>query len=271
MVVFPNAKINLGLFVTEKRSDGFHNIETVFVPVKGFRDVLEVIDNKTDESDHFSTSGINVVKNQEDNLVIKALRLLRENHPIPPLKIHLHKNIPAGAGLGGGSADAAFMLKLLNEQYELNLPPEELEEKAALLGADCAFFIRNYPLVARGKGNVFSDIELSLSGNWIMLVIPPVSLSTPEAYRNIVPKHPEENIENILKAPITTWHKNLINDFEKNAFAKYPELQQIKNTLYNHGAIYASMSGSGSAIYGIFRHKPQISWPDKYTIWCGKL
>lgn len=271
MVVFPNAKINLGLFVTEKRPDGFHNIETVFVPVKGFRDVLEVIDNKTDESDHFSTSGINVENSTDDNLVIKALRLLRENHPIPPLKIHLHKNIPAGAGLGGGSADAAFMLKLLNEQYGLNLQQEELEENAARLGADCAFFIRNYPLVARGKGNVFSSIDLSLSDKWIMIVIPPVGLSTPEAYRNIKPKQPDKNIENILKEPVDTWHKNLFNDFEDNAFTKYPELRQIKSTLYNHGAIYASMSGSGSAIYGIFPKKTDISWPENYTIWHGKL
>ncbi|MGQ1888991.1 4-(cytidine 5'-diphospho)-2-C-methyl-D-erythritol kinase [Thermophagus sp. OGC60D27] len=271
MVVFPNAKINLGLFVTEKRPDGFHNLETVFIPVPGFNDVLEVIDNKDSKEDSFSSSGINVVENHEDNLVAKALKLLRKDHPIPPLKVHLHKNIPAGAGLGGGSADAAFMLRLLNEQYTLGLSSEELETRASLLGADCAFFIRNQPVAARGTGNIFSPIELPLPGYWMMVVIPPVSLSTPEAYRNITPKQPAQNIETILKEPVEVWRQQLVNDFEPNAFSKYPELKQIKSDLYDQGALYAAMSGSGSAIFGIFRQKPDISWPKDYSIWCGKL
>ena len=271
MVVFPNAKINLGLFVTEKRPNGFHNIETVFIPVPGFNDVLEVIDNSGNGEDLFTASGIQVVENHEDNLVFKALQLLRKDHAIPPLKIHLHKNIPAGAGLGGGSANAAFMLKLLNEQYNLGITKEDLEKLASQLGADCAFFIRNHPVAARGTGNIFSPIELSLSDLWMQIVIPPVGLSTPEAYRNITPKFPAETIENILKEPMVVWQKKLTNDFEINAFSKYPELKRIKSLLYEGGALYAAMSGSGSAIFGIFPQKPVISWPKDYTFWCGKL
>lgn len=269
MVVFPNAKINLGLFVTEKRPDGFHNIETVFFPVHGFSDVLEVIENKDSEEDILSASGIPTDASQDENLVIKALKLLREDNSIPPLKIHLHKNIPSGAGLGGGSSDAAFMLKLLNEQFDLGLSDEHMEKKAAVLGADCAFFVRNHPTLAKGTGNDFSPVSIDLKGFWIMLVIPPIHLSTPAAYKNITPRKPETPLEEIMKSEFAEWPEKLINDFEPNAFANHHELEEIKTRLYSQGATYAAMSGSGSAMFGLFEEKPVIEWPDKYQVWTG--
>jgi 4-diphosphocytidyl-2-C-methyl-D-erythritol kinase len=269
MVVFPNAKINLGLYVTEKRPDGFHNIETVFIPVKGFNDILEVILNNDNKKNVFTTSGLLTDAKQEDNLVIKALNLIREYHNIPPLKIHLHKVIPPGAGLGGGSSDAAFMLRLLNEQFKLAISPNKLEEMAATLGADCAFFIRNAPTMAKGIGNEFSPVEVSLGDTWLTVVVPPIHLSTPEAYRNINPQKPQNSLEEILKMEKEKWHKLLLNDFEPRALGNHQTLQQIKEILYRKGALYAAMSGSGSAFFGLFKDKPQINWPDNYTVWKG--
>jgi len=271
MVVFPNAKINLGLFVTEKRADGFHNIETVFVPVPGFNDVLEVLENKESQKDILSTTGIPTDASDESNLVMKALKLIREDCLIPPLKIHLHKNIPSGAGLGGGSSDAAFMLRLLNDQFHLGLRNEQLEKKAATLGADCAFFVRNHPVFAEGIGNKFSPIATNLQDLLIMLVIPPIHLSTPAAYKDITPKQPEKSLKDILKMGKDDWQKHLINDFEPNAFHNHPELKEIKNHLYAEGAVYAAMSGSGSAMFGLFETKPEVEWPREYGIWTGKL
>jgi 4-diphosphocytidyl-2-C-methyl-D-erythritol kinase len=271
MVVFPNVKINLGLIVTGKRPDGFHNIETIFFPVPGFYDVLEVINNTDGSEDQFSESGLETMTNQKDNLVYKALDLLRQDHLIPPLKIHLHKNIPCGAGLGGGSADAAFMLKLLNEQYALDLSEKELEKKAAELGADCAFFIHNQPTLARGTGNIFSPVNISLKGFWIIIVVPPIHLSTAEAYQNIVPTPPAKKLEEIIKTPVEKWPESLNNDFEANAFSWYPELADIKSKLYKNGALYAAMSGSGSSVFGIFNNKPEITWEEKYRVWCGQI
>jgi len=270
MVVFPNAKINLGLLVTEKRPDGFHNIETVFFPVKRFSDVLEVIENKSSKEDILSTSGIPTDASNEDNLVMKALKLLREDNSIPALKIHLHKNIPSGAGLGGGSSDAAFMLKLLNEQFDLGLSEEHLEKKAAELGADCAFFVRNHPTLAKGIGNEFSQAEIDLKDFWIMLVIPPIHLSTPAAYKNITPRKPETAPDEMLKSEISEWPDKLINNFETNAFKNHPELKGIKNRLYAEGASYAAMSGSGSAMFGLFKEKPDIRWTERYRVWTGE-
>jgi 4-diphosphocytidyl-2-C-methyl-D-erythritol kinase len=271
MVVFPNAKINLGLFVTEKRPDGFHNIETIFFPVEGFNDVLEVLENKESTEDILYTSGIPTDAAPDENLVIKALRLLRKDNSIPPLRIHLHKNIPSGAGLGGGSSDAAFMLKLLNQQFDLGLSKEELEKIASVLGADCAFFVRNHPTLAKGIGNEFSPVNIDLNNFWVMLVIPPIHLSTPAAYKNITPGKPEIPLEEILKSEIAKWPEKLINDFEPNAFDNHPELEEIKKRLYREGAIYAAMSGSGSAMFGLFEEKPDIEWAEKYRVWTGKM
>lgn len=271
MLVFPNAKINFGLHVTQKRTDGYHDIETVFFHVKGFRDVLEIIENNEGTEDTLNETGLATNSPTEENLVIKALKLMRKMHPIPPLKIHLHKNIPSGAGLGGGSSDAAFMLKLLNDQFKLNIPTKKLEEKASTLGADCAFFIREEPVLARGIGNEFSPVKISLNGLWLTVVVPPISLSTPVAYKNISPAKPEKEINSILKEPLEKWQLFLKNDFEKNAFDAYPELSAIKSKLYEHGALYASMSGSGSAIYGIFREEPRIEWPVNFVKWQGQI
>lgn len=271
MVVFPNAKINIGLHVTRKRADGYHDIETVFYPVTGFNDVLEVIENKDGAEDTLNETGLTTDTSMDDNLVIKALKLMRRMHPIPPLKIHLHKNIPSGAGLGGGSSDAAFMLRLLNDQFRLNIPPTELEEKAATLGADCAFFIRDTPTLAKGIGNEFSPVNISLSGLWLIVIVPPVSLSTPEAYKNISPVIPEKEISSILKEPLEKWQSYLKNDFEKNAFARHPGLSDIKKKLHEHGALFASMSGSGSAIYGLFREEPRFEWPADFVTWKGQI
>ncbi|WP_291858978.1 4-(cytidine 5'-diphospho)-2-C-methyl-D-erythritol kinase [Marinilabilia sp.] len=271
MVVFPNAKINLGLHITKKRQDGFHNIETVFFPVRGYNDVLEVLENKESTTDILSTSGIDTNAEPNDNLVMKALRLLREELSIPPLKIHLHKNIPSGAGLGGGSSDAAFMLQLLNEQFNLGLSVAILERKASALGADCAFFVKNEPTLAKGIGNEFSPIEIDLNGLWLMLVIPPIHLSTPASYKNITPRKPANWLKEILDSEITKWPQLLINDFEPNAFSAHPELQEIKKRLYDEGAIYAAMSGSGSAMFGLFSEKTEIDWPENFKVWIGKM
>ncbi|WP_010663515.1 4-(cytidine 5'-diphospho)-2-C-methyl-D-erythritol kinase [Marinilabilia salmonicolor] len=271
MVVFPNAKINLGLYVTEKRTDGFHNIETVFVPVQGFNDILEVLANNESKNDILTTSGIPTDAAADDNLVMKALKLIRKDFFIPPLKIHLHKNIPSGAGLGGGSSDAAFMLRLLNDQFHLKLRSDQLEEKAATLGADCAFFVRNHPVFAEGVGNEFSRTEVTLKDLWIMLVIPPIHLSTPAAYKNITPKQPEKSLKEILKMETGGWPQNLINDFEQNAFQNHPKLMEIKKRLYDQGAVYAAMSGSGSAMFGLFEAKPAIEWSEDYKVWTGEM
>jgi 4-diphosphocytidyl-2-C-methyl-D-erythritol kinase len=271
MVVFPNAKINLGLYVTGKRKDGFHNIETVFAPVPDFNDVLEVLENKETQKDILTTSGISTDASVENNLVMKALKLIREDFSVPPLKIHLHKNIPSGAGLGGGSSDAAFMLRLLNEQFNLGLSTGLLEKKASALGADCAFFVRNEPTLAKGIGNEFSPIKINLDDMWIMLVIPDLHLSTPAAYKFIVPKQPEQSLTENLNLEINDWSGQLKNDFEPNAFQNHPELNKIKMRLYAEGAVYAAMSGSGSAMYGLFKEKPEINWPENYKVWIGKM
>jgi 4-diphosphocytidyl-2-C-methyl-D-erythritol kinase len=271
MVEFPNAKINLGLHVTEKRSDGFHNLETVFFPVKCFNDVLEVIVNEDEENDILTTSGLKTDARADDNLVIKALKLIRKEHTIPPLSIHLHKTIPSGAGLGGGSSDAAFMLKLLNEQFKVGISQNKLEEMAATPGADCAFFIKNTPAVATGIGNIFSPLKFTFKEYRLIVVIPPLHLSTPEAYRHIVPKQPALHLSEVLKKSPEEWQNYLINDFEAFAFTRYPELAKIKTRLYQSGAIYAAMSGSGSAIFGLFREVPAANWPDEYMIWEGNV
>lgn len=268
MICFPNAKVNLGLNVTEKRPDGYHNIETVFYPIP-LRDALEVV-----EADDFSFSqtGIRIEGEQENNLVIKALNLMKSRFQINPLEIHLLKAIPFGAGLGGGSADAAFMLKLLNDFFKLGLSDDELEGLAAFIGADCPFFIRNKPVFASGTGNVFTPVDLSLKGNFLCLVKPDIAVSTPEAYSLVKPAKPECSIKEIVKKPLDEWRYLLVNDFEKSVFARYPEIQRIKDKLYESGALYAAMSGSGSSVFGLFEKPTAMkpTFPDDY-VWEGKL
>jgi len=255
MVVFPNAKINLGLNVTERRPDGYHNIETVFYPI-GLSDVLEVEASENCMDYSFSSAGIELGGDPEDNLIVKAYRLLRSEHQFPAVDISLIKQVPFGAGLGGGSADAAFMLKALNELFELKITPRKLEKYAAMLGADCPVFIKNKPVFATGIGNVFTPIKISLKGKFLLLVKPDIHVSTPEAYSLVVPEIPLVSLAELIQQPLSEWKNIIRNDFEKSVFILYPEIKKIKNDLYEMGAIYASMSGSGSSVYGIFNKKP---------------
>jgi 4-diphosphocytidyl-2-C-methyl-D-erythritol kinase len=252
MISFPNAKINIGLNVVEKRTDGYHNLETIFYPVK-LADALEIVEAQKTE---LSASGIEVIIDPENNLILKAYRLLKSDFNLPELRFHLHKTIPHGAGLGGGSADAAFTLKMLNKRYSLNLTSAELETYAAKLGADCAFFIRNQTTFAHGIGDRFESIDLDLSAYNIVIVKPNVSVSTVEAYQNVVPRKAEFDLRGLGKLSIEKWRETIHNDFEKSVFPGYPQIHDLKKKLYDLGAIYASMSGSGSAVFGIFRHLP---------------
>jgi 4-diphosphocytidyl-2-C-methyl-D-erythritol kinase len=248
MITFPNAKINIGLNITEKRSDGYHNLETIFYPIE-VCDTLEFVES--DET-KFTYSGLKIDGEADNNLIMKAYRLLREEFDLPALHVHLHKAIPMGAGLGGGSADAAFMLKMINYEFALGLTSAKLQEKAAKLGADCAFFIENSPTLAKGIGNIFEPTYVNLSGYHIVLVKPEVHVSTAEAYGGCKPQRWETPLEEAIKRPIAEWKECVFNDFEKTVFTAHPELANIKEMLYKKGAIYAVMSGSGSTIYGIF-------------------
>lgn len=268
MICFPNAKINLGLNIVSKRPDGYHNIETVFYPIP-VKDALEIVPAS---SFSFNQTGIPVDSPAEKNLVIKALNLLKTQYTIPPVEVHLQKCIPFGAGLGGGSADAAFMLKLLNEFCSLNIPSNHLELMASSLGADCPFFIRNTPVFASGIGNIFEPVTLSLNKYYLCLIKPDVSVSTPEAYSLVKPAKPEVSLKKIIETPVEEWRETMTNAFEKSVFAKRPVIEAIKNALYEEGAVYASMSGSGSSVYGLFE-KP-TSLKNQFTscfVWEGKL
>ncbi|TNF42365.1 MAG: 4-(cytidine 5'-diphospho)-2-C-methyl-D-erythritol kinase [Bacteroidetes bacterium] len=252
MIVFPNAKINIGLNVVSKRDDGYHNLETIFFPVK-LADALEFVEA---EETKLTTSGIVIEGIPENNLVLKAYQLLKADFNLPPLHFHLHKVVPFGAGLGGGSSDAAFTLKTLNEFYDLGLTTAMLEKYAAQIGADCPFFIHNKPTFATGIGNRFHKIELDLSGYEIVILKPDVSVSTPEAYKNVIPRNPKFRLTEIVKKPVNDWKNLIVNDFENSVFPKYPQIAELKQFLYKMGADFASMSGSGSAVFGIFRHLP---------------
>ena len=255
MLTYPNAKINIGLNVVERRSDSYHNIETVFYPI-GLSDVLEVVPSETCSDYSFSSAGITLDGDPEDNLIVRAYRLLRSEYQFDPVDITLVKQIPYGAGLGGGSSDAAFMLKSINELFSLKITTKKLEKLASILGADCPVFIRNKPVFATGTGNVFTPIKLSLKGYFLLLVKPDIHVSTPEAYSLIAPEKPEISLLSLINTPINEWKETIKNDFEKSVFGKHPAIAEIKNKLYNMGAMYASMSGSGSAVYGIFETQP---------------
>lgn len=252
MIVFPNAKINIGLNVVEKRQDGFHNIESVFYPIFHFKDILEIVINKDNNEVLFSSSGITIPGKNNENLCIKAYQLLKTDFDIPSVKIHLHKVIPIGAGLGGGSSDAAFTLKLLNVLFELKLAEEELIRYAQKLGSDCAFFIKNKPVYAYNKGDDFIDYDLDLEGYKIEVIFPGIHVSTKEAYDGIQVRKSDADLRSQLHLPIEQWKNVVKNDFEKSIFLKYKSIEEFKMSLYNQGAVYASMTGSGSAIYGIF-------------------
>lgn len=252
MLVFPNAKINIGLNVVEKRSDGFHNIESIFYPVIDLHDVLEVV-----ESDVllFTSSGIKIPGDEDSNLCLKAFELLKNDFNIPFVKVHLHKVIPIGAGLGGGSSDAAFMLSALNELFNLRLTVEQLIKYARKLGSDCAFFIENKPVFAFNKGDEFEPITLDLSHYELRIEYPNIHVSTTDAYSGILPKPSEVCLKTIIKSPRNFWKTSVSNDFEGSVFPVHPSIKLLKEKMYTDGAIYASMTGSGSAVFGLFEKK----------------
>jgi 4-diphosphocytidyl-2-C-methyl-D-erythritol kinase len=262
MILFPNSKINLGLNIVSKRADGYHNLETCFFPIFDLYDTLEVVESNKISLQIF---GIEVNGKIENNLIIKALRLLKKDFQIPNIVCFLKKTIPTGAGLGGGSANAAFMLKLLNEKFSLNISDKKLENYASKLGADCAFFVRNKPSFAQGTGNILSDIALSLQAKYIVLAKPNIHVSTTEAYSKIIPHNWQIPLEKVLKLPVENWKNYLFNDFEKNIFAQHQQLAEIKQKMYDFGADYASMSGSGATIFGIFNKKPDIKFENMFV------
>ena len=272
MVVFPGSKINIGLRITGKRADGFHDIETVFYPV-GLSDALEFTEApEVASTDTLTESGIVSGCPPELNLVMRAVKSLREDHYFPFLKIHLHKAVPTGAGLGGGSADAASLLKALNRYYGFNIPPEKLKSKALQLGSDCPFFIDNIPSFALGRGEELRPVAPLLSGYYLVLLNPGVAVNTGEAYRHCTPRKPDDSLDAIWNSPIHLWRDKIFNDFESYAFSLHPLIGNLKDELYSSGAVFAAMSGSGSSVFGIFEKKPLLPEALKsYLIWKGLM
>ena len=303
MICFPNAKINLGLHIVSRRQDGYHNLETVFFPI-GLKEALEIVPTIPDRrsasgspamSDtapasltrslpdtsgaepvqtlpyRFFQTGNVIQGNEEDNLVIKALKVMTARHLIPEIDIHLLKKIPSGAGLGGGSSDAAFMLRLLNDNFGLGYSNQELAQLATQLGADCPFFIHNKPAFATGIGDVLEPLDIDLSDLFFVLVKPGMTVSTREAYAMITPHKPALSLKEIVKKPLSEWKDLMKNDFEAPVFKKYPEICSIKQQLYDLGAVYASMSGSGSSVYGFFHQEPDLKdiFSDHF-VWTNK-
>lgn len=250
MVTFPNAKINIGLYITSRRSDGYHNLETLFYPID-LCDVLEIVPSQGGDTS-LTITGIAVDGDMEHNLVIRAYRLLQSQYQLPAVDMYLHKVIPFGAGLGGGSADAAYTLVMLRDMFALPLDDEALAQLASKLGADCPFFIYNRPLIATGIGDCFASTNFTLKGRYIVLVKPSIAISTAEAYANVKPQQPLTPLTEAITYPAEEWKNCISNDFEKSVFPAHPRIENIKQQLYDMGAVYASMSGSGSSVFGIF-------------------
>lgn len=254
MIVFPNAKINLGLNIVSKREDGYHNIESVFYPIP-VCDILEIIPTENQEK-NFSLEVIDLPDDGKINLVEKAYNAISKKHQIPPIEVVLKKNIPFAAGLGGGSSDAAYTLKTLADMFVKDIDEQELHEMAKSIGADVPFFIKNKPIYAEGIGTDFTDIEISLKNYHIVLIKPDIAVSTQEAYSGVKPSAPNYDLKESIKLPVNEWKDVVKNDFEDSLFPKYPRLKEIKDSLYKIGAEYASMSGSGSSIFGLFKSTP---------------
>lgn len=252
-MLYPCAKINIGLYVTERRADGYHNLQTVFYPIP-LTDTLSIEEGEKDE---LLLSGIPVAGELTDNLVCRVLNLVRQHHPVPPLRIRLEKNIPSGAGLGGGSSDAAAMMNLLNDTYNLHFTDKEMEDMVSTLGADCAFFIKSRPTMAEGIGNIFSPVQLDLAGWKIVLVKPDDFVSTKEAYSMVKPAMPQHDLREAIQHPVEEWKDLIFNDFENSVLPLHPNIARIKQQLYDLGAAYACMSGSGSSVFGLFRQIPE--------------
>jgi 4-diphosphocytidyl-2-C-methyl-D-erythritol kinase len=254
MVVFPNSKINIGLNITAKRVDGFHDLNTLFYPLS-LADCLEIIPS-VDGKTTFTSSGIPIPSDGSKNLCEKAYALLHAQFGIQAVKIHLHKVVPIGAGLGGGSADASYTLMLLKDMFSLDISKNTMIELAAVLGSDCAFFIENTPSMATGRGEILQPIPFSLKGMYLVLVMPPIHIGTKEAFAGIKPQNPDYDIFEMTRQPLSEWRGKVINDFENGIFTKYPQIAQIREKLYDLGAEYASMSGSGAAVFGLFKDFP---------------
>ncbi|QNA46439.1 4-(cytidine 5'-diphospho)-2-C-methyl-D-erythritol kinase [Lacibacter sediminis] len=283
MIVFPNCKINLGLHILNKREDGYHNLETVFYPVQ-LRDALEVIrrdDGRQTMDDtygsplttpiSFSSTGLPITGDEANNLCIKAYHLLKKDYPaLPPVQMHLHKAIPMGAGLGGGSADGAFALKLLKDKFQLGLSTQHLIDYALQLGSDCPFFIINKPCFATGRGELLETVDLDLSAYKFAIVNPGIHVNTGWAFANLSGRsmrpdsEQKADLKQIIQQPISTWKDQLINDFEEPVSKAHPEIVRIKQQLYDAGAVYASMTGSGSTVFGIFEKEPELKFSDAY-------
>jgi 4-diphosphocytidyl-2-C-methyl-D-erythritol kinase len=271
MITFPNAKINLGLSITTRRSDGFHTVETVLIPIP-FRDILEIV--PTDQETTISYSGLPIPGDPARNLVLQAIDQIRTAYSIPNVRLHLHKNIPMGAGLGGGSSDAAFALKTLNDLFSLDIPENVLKDYAGKLGSDCPFFIENQPSLAQGKGDRTTPMPVNLEGLNLILVFPGIHIETKKAYSWIKPSVKTHPLKEIVSMDIKEWKKFLVNDFESVVFDRYPALSRIKQTLYEKGALYAALSGSGSALFGLFDSGKKLPDKDDFpacTFWRGKL
>lgn len=286
MIDFPNAKLNLGLKIIRKRDDGFHDIETVMHPVALY-DILEILESGSEETT-LKCSGINIGNQSSEktnpdakhsglnsgltnmNLVLKVYELLRNDYNLPPVYIHLHKAIPVGAGLGGGSSNGVFALKMLNRLFKIGLSQKQLHAYSSALGSDCAFFLENKPMLASGRGEILSPIHLNLKGFYILIVKPNLQVNTAEAYSWIKPTPAAESLAEILSSPVQDWKDRLVNDFEAPVFQRHPELKNIKEQLYTSEALYASMSGSGSAMFGIFDNEPQLlPLPEDHFQWVG--
>jgi 4-diphosphocytidyl-2-C-methyl-D-erythritol kinase len=272
MITFPIAKINLGLNVVEKRPDGYHNLQTVFYPVP-IMDALEIVPMSegfpSDVDCDLKVTNINIQGDEQRNLVVRAYQLLKTDFPnLPRIHAHLWKGIPIQAGMGGGSSDCAYMIRLLNETFELGLTNEQMEQYAARLGADCAFFIQSSPCYAEGIGEILQPIALDLSGWHIGVVRPDIPVPTKEAFSRIQPHYPALNCREAVMQPVETWRNNLTNDFEESVFALHPEIGNVKEQLYNMGATYAAMTGSGSALFGLFKEHPDglgQAFPNMFT------
>ncbi len=263
MVVFPNCKINLGLHITRKREDGYHDLETIFYPIQ-VTDIIEFIKAPIFS---FQSTGQPVNGNPNHNLCVKAYDLLKSRFPLlPGIKVHLHKAIPMGAGLGGGSSDAAFLLKTLNDYFFLGLVHEQLVDLSLQLGSDCPFFISNVPCIGTGRGEILEPVDLNLAGYHVVLVYPGIIVSTADAFSGIKPGIPQHSVRSNIVEPIDTWKEWMVNDFETSVFQKFPVIGKIKVQLYEAGAVYASMSGSGSACFGIFKTPVDITFPASYTV-----
>jgi 4-diphosphocytidyl-2-C-methyl-D-erythritol kinase len=266
MVVFPNAKINLGLNILRKRPDGYHDISTVFYPI-GLSDILEITKQEKPGVEWVNT-GLEIDCPAEKNLAVKAYNLLHKEFDLPGVIMQLHKIIPFGAGLGGGSADAAFALTALNSFFELNISTEKLAVMAATLGSDCAFFVYNRPCKASGRGEILEPVDLSLKGKYLLLIKPDVYVSTAQAYAGVTPRIPLVLPEEAISQPVEKWKDLLINDFEESVFRQFSQLGELRDKLYAVGAFYAAMSGSGSSIFGLFDSEPpQIEGIDGLFVW----